>query len=61
VIDSYDGTQVSDNPTPEKEELGVFERSRTILGGVLSARFMDYVRNDLGYFSDRAYIRLNLD
>ena len=61
VIDSYDGTQVSDNPTPEKtDELGVFDRSLTILSGVLLAPFMDYVRKDLGYVTNRPYIPLNL-
>jgi carboxypeptidase C (cathepsin A) len=61
VIDTYDGTQASDNPTPEKEELGVFDRSLTILGGVLLAPFMDYVRDELGYVTNRPYIPLNLD
>lgn len=61
VIDTYDGTQVSDNPTPEKEELGVFDRSLTILGGVLLPPFMDYVQKDLGYVTDRPYIPLNLE
>jgi len=61
VIDTYDGTQASDNPTPEKkDELGVFDRSLTILSGVLLAPFMDYVRKDLGYVSNRPYIPLNL-
>jgi carboxypeptidase C (cathepsin A) len=61
VIDTYDGTQASGNPMPEKEELGVFDRSLTILGGVLLPPFMDYVRNELGYVTDRAYIPLNLE
>jgi carboxypeptidase C (cathepsin A) len=61
VIDSYDGAQVKDNPTPEKrDELGVFDRSLTILSGVLLAPFMDYVRKDLGYVTNRPYIPLNL-
>jgi carboxypeptidase C (cathepsin A) len=61
VIDTYDGTQASDNPTPEKsDELGVFDRSLTILSGVLLAPFMDYVRKDLGYVTNRPYIPLNL-
>lgn len=59
VIDTYDGTQASDNPTPQNEELGVFDRSLTILGGVLLAPFMDYVRKDLGYVTDRPYIPLS--
>jgi carboxypeptidase C (cathepsin A) len=61
VIDTYDGTQVSDNPTPQSEELGVFDRSLTVLGGVLLAPFMDYMRTDLGYVTDRPYIPLNLE
>jgi carboxypeptidase C (cathepsin A) len=61
VIDRYDGSQVSDNPTPGEQGLGVLDRSLTVLGGVLLAPFMDYVRTDLGYVSDRAYIPLNLE
>jgi carboxypeptidase C (cathepsin A) len=61
VIDTYDGTQVSDNPTPQIEELGVFDRSLTMLGGVLLAPFMDYVRKDLGFVTGRPYIPLSLE
>jgi carboxypeptidase C (cathepsin A) len=61
VIDTYDGTQATDNPTPQVEELGYFDRSLTILGGVLLAPFMDYIRKDLGYVTDRPYLVLNLD
>ena len=41
VLDRYDGTQASDNPVPESEQLEVFDRSLTILSGVLLAPFMD--------------------
>lgn len=61
VIDTYDGTQVSDNPTPEKDELGVFDRSLTILGGVLLPPFMQYVQQDLGTAIPRPYVTLDLD
>lgn len=61
VLDRYDGTQASDNPRPEEQGLGVLDRSLTVLGGVLLPPFMDYVRNDLGYVTDRPYIPLNLD
>jgi carboxypeptidase C (cathepsin A) len=61
VIDTYDGTQASDNPTPEQQGLGVMDRSLTILGGVLLAPFMDYLRKDLGHVTTRPYIPLNLD
>ena len=60
VIDTYDGTQFSDNPRPEEQGISVLDRSLTILSGVLLAPFMDYVRNDLGFVTDRAYIPLNL-
>jgi carboxypeptidase C (cathepsin A) len=59
VIDTYDGTQASDNPMPQSEELGYFDRTLTVLGGVLLAPFMDYVRKDLGFVTDRPYIALN--
>jgi carboxypeptidase C (cathepsin A) len=61
VIDTYDGTQSSDNPKPQEQGLGVFDRSLSVLGGVLLAPFMDYVRKDLGYLSNRPYIPLNLE
>lgn len=62
VLDSYDGTQANENPTPEKrDEFGVFDRSLTILSGVLLAPFADYVRSDLGYATNRPYIPLNLE
>jgi carboxypeptidase C (cathepsin A) len=60
VIDTYDGAQASDNPMPDKGELGVFDRSLTILSGVLLTPFMDYLRTDLGYVTERPYIPLNL-
>jgi carboxypeptidase C (cathepsin A) len=61
VLDFYDGAQASDNPTPEKrDELGVFTRTINIFSGVLLAPFMDYVRRDLGYVTERPYIPLNL-
>ena len=60
VLDTYDGTQASDNPTPDKrDELGVFPRSVGVLTGVLLPPFMDYVQKELGYVTDRPYIVLN--
>jgi carboxypeptidase C (cathepsin A) len=59
VIDTYDGTQMSDNPTPEREDLGVMDRSLTILSGALLPPFMDYVAKDLGYVTERPYIPLS--
>ena len=61
VLDRYDGSQASDNPTPQEAGLGVLDRSITILTGVLLAPFMDYVRGDLGYVTDRPYLPLNLE
>ena len=60
VLDSYDGTQANDNPTPEKrDEFGAFDRSLVILPGVLLPPFMDYVQKELGYVTERPYIVLN--
>jgi carboxypeptidase C (cathepsin A) len=61
VLDRYDGTQASDNPVPESEEMEVLDRSLTVLSGVLLAPFMEYVAKDLGYITDRPYIPLNLE
>lgn len=61
VIDTYDGTQATDNPRPQEQGIGIFDRSLTILGGVLLAPFMDYVRQDLGFVTNRPYITLDLD
>ncbi|MFO1057573.1 MAG: septum formation initiator [Dongiaceae bacterium] len=61
VIDTYDGTQVSDNPNPDQGDMVLLDRSLTVLGGVLLAPFMDYLRNDLQYVSDRPYIVLDLN
>jgi carboxypeptidase C (cathepsin A) len=60
VIDRYDGSQASDNPKPQDTAIGVLDRSLTVLTGLLLSPFMDYVRTDLGYVTDRAYIPLDL-
>jgi carboxypeptidase C (cathepsin A) len=61
VLDSYDGTQATDNPTPEKrDDFGAFDRSVVILPGVLLPPFMDYVQKNLGYVTERPYLVLNL-
>jgi carboxypeptidase C (cathepsin A) len=60
VLDRYDGTQASDNPRPQEASIGVLDRSLTVLSGILLAPFMDYVRADLGYETERAYIPLNM-
>jgi len=61
VLDTYDGTQASDNPTPEREDLGVMDRSLTILSGALLPPFMDYIAKDLGYVTERPYIPLSFE
>ncbi|MCX7300163.1 MAG: peptidase S10 [Rhodobacterales bacterium] len=60
VLDRYDGGQASDNPRPQDPGIGVLDRSLTVLTGILLSPFMDYVRTDLGYVTDRAYYPLNL-
>ncbi len=60
VLDRYDGSQASDNPTPKDPGIGVLDRSLTVLTGILLAPFEDYVRKDLGYVTDRPYMPLNL-
>jgi carboxypeptidase C (cathepsin A) len=60
LLDRYDGTQASDNPRPQEASIGVLDRSLTVLSGILLAPFMDYVRADLGYETERAYIPLNM-
>lgn len=61
VLDRYDGSQASDNPTPQEPGIGTLDRSINVLTGILLAPFMDYVGSELGYVSDRAYIPLNLE
>ncbi len=61
MIDRYDGTVASENPIPELPGLNVMDRSLAVLTGVLLPPFMDYVRGDLGYASERNYIPLNLE
>lgn len=62
VLDLYDGTQPSDNPTPEqRDEFGVPTRTLNVLSGVLLPPFMDYVQKDLGYATERPYTVLNLE
>lgn len=61
VLDTYDGTQATDNPRPQEQSVALFDRSLTILSGVLLAPFMEYVRKDLGFVTDRPYIPLSLD
>lgn len=60
VLDRYDGSQASDNPKPQDPGIGVLDRSLTVLSGILLAPLMDYLRTDLGFVTDRAYLPLNL-
>lgn len=60
ILDRYDGTVAVENPIPEMPGLNTFDRSIAVLTGVLLPPFMDYVRGDLGYRTDRNYIPLNL-
>lgn len=62
VLDSFDGTQASDNPIPEKQDdIGAAPRSINILSGVLLPPFIDYVQRDLGYATPRPYNVLSLE
>jgi carboxypeptidase C (cathepsin A) len=61
VLDRYDGTVAVENPIPEVPGLNTFDRSIAVLTGVLLPPFMDYVRGDLGYLTDRNYIPLNME
>ena len=61
ILDRYDGTQSLENPIPEKPGLNTIDRTVAVPGGVLLPPFMDYVRKDLGYVTERAYIPLNLE
>jgi carboxypeptidase C (cathepsin A) len=59
IIDRYDGTVASENPVPELPGITVFDRSLAVLTGVLLPPFMDYVRGDLGYRTNRNYVPLD--
>ena len=60
VLDRYDGRQASDDPLPERAEFASLDRTLTVLNGVLSGPYFDYLGRTLGYRSDRRYIMLNL-
>lgn len=60
LIDRYDGTQSTDDPLPEHPEFATLDRSLLLLNGVLSAPFQDYLRQKVGYKSERVYNMLNL-
>jgi len=60
ILDRYDGRQASDDPLPERAELASLDKTLTVLNGVLSGPYFDYLGRTLGYRSDRRYIMLNL-
>ncbi len=61
ILDRYDGRLASDDPVPESPELASLDRTLTVLNGVLSAPYFDYLGRILGVKNDRRYIMLNLD
>ncbi|MCU0922894.1 MAG: hypothetical protein MUF16_21670 [Burkholderiaceae bacterium] len=62
VLDLYDGTTPTENPRPDKRDsFGVAPRTLSVLSGVYLPPFMDYVRSELGYASERPYLVLNLE
>ena len=60
VLDRYDGRQANDDPLPERPEFTSLDKTLTVLNGVLSGPYFDYLDRTLGYKSDRRYIMLNL-
>lgn len=60
ILDRYDGRQASDDPLPERAEFAALDRTLTVLNGVLSGPYFDYLGRTIGYRSDRRYIMLNL-
>jgi carboxypeptidase C (cathepsin A) len=60
ILDRYDGRQANDDPLPERAEFASLDKTLTVLNGVLSAPYFDYLGRTVGYKSDRNYIMLNL-
>jgi carboxypeptidase C (cathepsin A) len=60
ILDRYDGRQASDDPLPERAEFAALDRTLTVLNGVLSGPFFDYLGRTVGYRNERRYIMLNL-
>lgn len=60
IVDRYDGRQASDDPLPERAEFASLDKTLTVLNGVLSGPYFDYLGRTLGYRNDRRYIMLNL-
>ena len=58
ILDRYDGRLASDDPVPERAELARLDKTLTVLNGVLSAPYFDYLGRTLGYKNDRRYIML---
>ena len=61
IVDRYDGTVATENPVPELPGLNVFDRSLAVLTGVLLPPFMEMIRGDIGFKTDRNYIPLNIE
>ena len=61
ILDRYDGRLASDDPLPERAEFASLDKTLTVLNGVLSGPYFDYLGRTVGYKSDRRYIMLNLE
>lgn len=61
LIDRYDGTVATENPVPELPGLNVFDRLLAVLTGVLLPPFMEFVRKEIGYQTDRNYLPLSME
>ena len=60
ILDRYDGRQASDDPLPERAEFATLDKTLTVMNGVLSGPYFDYLGRTVGFKSDRRYIMLNL-
>ena len=61
LVDRYDATQTSPDPYPDLSYLEGGDRSLTLTDGVFASALLDYVRDELGYETDRTYEVLNED
>jgi carboxypeptidase C (cathepsin A) len=59
ILDRYDGRQANDDPLPERAEFASLDKMLTVLNGILSGPYFDYLGRTVGYRSDRRYIMLN--
>ncbi len=61
ILDRYDGRQANDDPLPERAEFASLDKMLTVMNGVLSGPYFDYLSRTVGFKSDRRYFMLNFD